>query len=190
MTELRIEHTRLRFVRGDITEVESAAIVNAANPALKGGGGVDGAIHRKGGPEILAECLRLRATLYPDGLPTGAAATTTAGALRARRVIHTVGPVWRGGTHGEHALLARAYRSCLEVALEEGLESVAFPSISTGVYGFPLAEAAPVAVGAVIEYLHEHAGAFTEVRFVLFTEPDLRGYESAAAALAASADRA
>src|SRR5690606_30509297 len=134
--ERRIGTTRLTLVRGDITDQDLAAIVNAANASLLGGGGVDGAIHRRGGPAILEECREIRRTRFPNGLPTGQAVATTAGELPARRVIHTVGPVWRGGGKGEPELLASAYRNSLGVARDEGLRTVAFPSISTGAYGY------------------------------------------------------
>jgi O-acetyl-ADP-ribose deacetylase (regulator of RNase III) len=157
-------------VRGDITEQAVAAIVNAANESLLGGGGVDGAIHRAGGPEILAECRRLA------GCATGDAKATTAGRLPAGFVIHTVGPVWRGGGNGEPELLASCHRRALEVAAELGCRSVAFPAISTGVYGYPVELAAPVAVRAV----RESIGPPVElVRFVLFNERHLVAYEAA-----------
>jgi len=169
------------LLQGDITEQAVDAIVNAANSSLLGGGGVDGAIHRRGGPEILEECRRLRSTLYPDGLPTGEAVLTTAGALPAKYVIHAVGPVWHGGARGEASLLAHAYASCLACARDAGLESVALPSISTGAYGYPVTEAAEVALSTVLRALDEVPGALREVRFVLFTERDLRAYEAALA---------
>ncbi|HEV2130509.1 MAG TPA: O-acetyl-ADP-ribose deacetylase [Longimicrobiaceae bacterium] len=181
---MRIGGATLRLVRGDITEQQVDAVVNAANSTLLGGGGVDGAIHRRGGPEILAECRELRRTRYPDGLPTGEAVATTAGALPARRVIHTVGPVWQGGKAGEPELLASAYRSSLERAREEGLRSVAFPAISTGVYGYPIEQAAPLALRTVAEYVRQHPDALEEVRFVLFSDPDLQLYRQALAELA------
>src|SRR5919199_4001372 len=132
----------LEFVRGDITAEAVDAIVNAAHSSLLGGGGVDGAIHRAGGPDILSACEELRRTRYPDGLPTGEAVITTAGSLPARFVIHTVGPVW--GYHGGHEaeLLAACYHNSLALAAAEGLESIAFPSISTGAFGYPRDEAA------------------------------------------------
>jgi O-acetyl-ADP-ribose deacetylase len=151
--------------RGDITQQTVDAIVNAANSALMGGGGVDGAIHRKGGPEILQECKKIRADRLPDGLPTGAAVATGAGRLPSRWVIHTVGPVY-SKSHDRSALLTSCHTESLRVADELGARSVAFPAISTGVYGYPLEEAAEVAVAAV-------ANADTsveEVRFVLFDE--------------------
>jgi len=178
--EYRIGETRLVLVRGDITEQEVDAVVNAANSTLMGGGGVDGAIHRKGGPAILEECREIRRTRYPDGLPTGQAVATTAGNLPARRVIHTVGPVWRGGGKGEPELLASAYRNSLRVARDEGLRTVAFPSISTGAYGYPTEKAAEVALRTVRETIEANPGAFDEVRFVLFSEADFGTYRGAA----------
>lgn len=179
MDSVRIGGATLRLVQGDITEQRVDAIVNAANPSLLGGGGVDGAIHRRGGPAILAECREIRRTRYPDGLPPGEAVATTAGELPARRVIHTVGPIWRGGRSGEPDTLAAAYRSALERAREEGLRTVAFPSISTGAYGYPVEKAARVALRSVAGYLQEHPDAFDEVRFVLFSERDLEAYRAA-----------
>lgn len=165
----------ITLTHGDITEQVVDAIVNAANPTLMGGGGVDGAIHRKGGPAILEECKRIRSAQFPSGLPTGEAVITTAGKLPARFVIHTVGPIWRGGNNREAELLARAYRSCLTLAAEEGLRTVAFPSISTGAYGYPKADAATIAIHAVRDFLRENS-VLHEVRFVLFSEEDLRTY--------------
>lgn len=162
------------LVRGDITEQEVDAIVNAANSSLMGGGGVDGAIHRKGGPEILAECKKVRAEQYPDGLPTGDAVATPAGDLRARWVIHTVGPVY-SKSEDRSELLASCHTRSLEVADELGAGSVAFPAISTGVYGYPLELAAPVAANSV-----RHAKTrVSEVRFVLFDEAALSAFEAA-----------
>jgi O-acetyl-ADP-ribose deacetylase (regulator of RNase III)/molybdopterin converting factor small subunit len=170
---------RITLVRGDITQQQVDAIVNAANSSLLGGGGVDGAIHARGGPAILEACRQIRQTQYPGGLPAGQAVTTTAGHLPARRVIHTVGPIWHGGRHGEADILARAYTNSLERAREEGLRTVAFPSISTGAYGYPVAEAAATALAAVREYLAVHPAAFDEVRFVLFSLSDYNVYGSA-----------
>ncbi|MGH3001607.1 MAG: O-acetyl-ADP-ribose deacetylase [Gaiellaceae bacterium] len=165
---------RIELAQGDITLEEVDAIVNAANESLRGGGGVDGAIHRAGGPEILAECLAL------GGCRTGEAKATRAGRLRARHVIHTVGPVWRGGEHDEPALLGSCYRSALELAAQLGARTVAFPSISTGVYGFPVDLAAPIAIATVAGMLEELPG-IERVRFVLFNDET---YAAFAAALA------
>ena len=151
------------LLEGDITEQAVDAVVNAANASLLGGGGVDGAIHRRGGPTILEECEQIRATAWPDGLPTGKAVATTGGMLPARWVIHTVGPVYTT-SEDRSALLAACHTESLRVADELGVRTVAFPAISTGVYGYPLDEAAPVAIGAV----HGADTAVDEVRFVLF----------------------
>jgi len=168
--------SRLELTRGDITREPVDAIVNAANSSLMGGGGVDGAIHRAGGPAILDECRRLVDANGP--LPAGEAVITSGGLLPARRVIHTVGPRWRGGSHGEASTLVRCYRNSLALAAREGLSSVAFPSISTGAYGFPVAEASVVAVGAVADALR--AGSpLRLVRFVLFSDADLEAYRRA-----------
>lgn len=185
MDSIRIDGATLRLVRGDITEQQVDAVVNAANSSLMGGGGVDGAIHRRGGPAILEECREIRRTRYPDGLPTGEAVVTTAGALPARRVIHTVGPVWRGGGAGEPDRLRSAYRNSLERAREEALQTVAFPSISTGAYGYPIEQAAPLALETAVRYLREHPGAFVEIRFVLFGEAALESYRAALGGLGA-----
>ncbi|MBS7645187.1 MAG: O-acetyl-ADP-ribose deacetylase [Candidatus Bathyarchaeia archaeon] len=166
--EARIGGALIRIVQGDITEQDVDAIVNAANPSLMGGGGVDGAIHRRGGPAILEECKRIRRSRYPRGLPTGEAVITTGGQLKARHVIHTVGPIWRGGGAGEAELLAKAYRSSLRLAVENGLHSVAFPSISTGAYGYPVEEASRIALEAIKEFL-EREDKLKEVRLVLYT---------------------
>ena len=166
----------ITLVQGDITQQDVDAIVNAANSSLMGGGGVDGAIHRAGGPAILEECKRIRAELGP--LPTGQAVMTAGGNLKARHVIHTVGPVWRGGGSAESELLARAYDSSLKVAEEKGLRTVAFPSISTGAYGYPVDEAARVALSAVVDYLRGDTG-IAEVRFALFDAGAYRAYERA-----------
>ena len=147
---------RLAVTTGDITRMPADAIVNAANSSLLGGGGVDGAIHRAGGPAILEACRELRRTRFPDGLPTGQAVETTAGNLPARYVIHTVGPVWHGGGSGEEQLLASCYRSSLDVAVRLGLSSVSFPAISTGVYGYPREAAARVVWETLSAYLAAH----------------------------------
>jgi len=162
----------VELVQGDITTIAVDAIVNAANSGLRGGGGVDGAIHRVGGPEIMREC---RAH---GGCPTGDARATTAGALPARHVIHAVGPVWHGGGEGEDDLLAAAYRRSVEVADELGCESVSFPAISTGVYGFPLERAAPIALGSAREAAERSANVRRLV-FVLFSAGDLEAYRAA-----------
>lgn len=189
MDSVTIGTTRLALLQGDITDQAVDAVVNAANSSLLGGGGVDGAIHRRGGPAILEECREIRRTRYPDGLPAGDAVVTTGGELPARRVIHTVGPIWRGGTEGEPEVLARAYRSSLERAREEGLRTVAFPSISTGAYGYPTDQAAEVALRTVTEYLEAAGDAFDEVRFVLFSAADLETYGAALARLRESSRR-
>jgi O-acetyl-ADP-ribose deacetylase len=160
----------LTFVVGDLTTQAVDAVVNAANTSLLGGGGVDGAIHRAGGPEILAECRLL------GGCETGDAKATTAGRLPARWVVHAVGPVWRGGDAGEPELLASAHRRSLEVATGLGARTVAFPAISCGVYGYPPEEAAPVAVGAVRPFL----GQAEEIRFVFLDERLRRVFAAAA----------
>lgn len=177
--ELRIGGAKVVLLKGDITEQDTEAIVNAANPSLMGGGGVDGAIHRKGGPKILEECKRIRATEWPDGLPTGKAVITSGGNLKARYVIHTVGPIWRGGGRGEPELLREAYWNSLKLAVSRGIRTIAFPSISTGAYGYPIREASRVALRAIRDFLEEEDG-LDEVRFVLFTEGDLKIYEEAA----------
>ena len=161
--------TRLDVVQGDITKLSVDAIVNAANSSLLGGGGVDGAIHRAGGPAILEECRKI------GGCPTGEAVVTTAGRLPAKNVIHTVGPVWNGGNRGEPELLAACYRNSLHRALEHGLKTVAFPNISTGVYGYPKHLAAPVAVETVRAFLAE-TDAIERVTFVCFDEENFQLY--------------
>ncbi len=178
MKEATINQTKLSLVQGDITRQSTDAIVNAANPSLMGGGGVDGAIHRAGGPAILEEC---RQIVSKQGrLPTGKAVITTGGSLKAKYVIHTVGPVWQGGNRGEPELLASAYRESLKVAIENNLTSISFPSISTGAYGYPVADAAKVAIRAVVSLLRERVTSLREVVFVLF---DRRTYESYCSAL-------
>lgn len=167
----------LILVLGDITRQHVDAIVNAANAGLVGGGGVDGAIHHAGGPEIMEECDRIREE--QGGCPTGRAVSTTAGKLPAKALIHTVGPRWRGGRHGEPRLLASAYRSSLELAASLGCRTIAFPSISTGAYGYPLQKAADVALDTIYEVLGERPGDFDEVRIVLFSKSDLDVYEKA-----------
>ena len=164
-------HERILVKIGDITREEVDAIVNAANSSLLGGGGVDGAIHRAGGPAILEACRRIRATTHPKGLPTGDAVITTGGNLPARHVIHTVGPIY--GEHGgeESRLLAACYANSLALAARHELATIAFPAISTGVYGYPKEEAAQVALAAIREALEKHA-VIEEVRLVFFSAGD------------------
>ena len=163
---------RLHLLQQDITKLDVDIIVNAANSSLLGGGGVDGAIHRAGGPAILEECRQIRAR--QGKCATGEAVITTGGNLPARQVIHTVGPVWMGGTNGEEQLLRNCYLNSLALAEREGASSVAFPNISTGVYGFPKQRAAEVAVAAVREFA---AGSLQEVYFVCFDAENYRIYE-------------
>ncbi|MEU1212486.1 O-acetyl-ADP-ribose deacetylase [Streptomyces sp. NPDC005790] len=165
----------ITLVHGDITEQHADVLVNAANSSLLGGGGVDGAIHRRGGPEILAACRDLRASHYGKGLQTGQAVATTAGRLHAQYVVHTVGPVW-SRTEDRSALLASCYRESLRVALELGARTVAFPAISSGVYGWPLDDGARIAVRAVREAV---LPPITEVRFVLFDEEAYAHFDEA-----------
>ena len=171
----RGQEAKITLVQGDITEQDVDAVVNAANSSLLGGGGVDGAIHRKGGPGILAECRELRDSRYPDGLPTGQAVATTAGQLPARWVIHTVGPVY-AESEDRSDRLASCYRESLRVARELGARTVAFPAVSTGVYGWPLDDGARIAVRTV----REEGAGFDDVRFVLF---DKTAYDTFAEAL-------
>lgn len=164
---------RVRVVVGDITRERVDAVVNAANSSLMGGGGVDGAIHRAGGPEILAACRRVRQEEYPNGLPTGEAVLTTAGRLPAKHVIHTVGPVYGRNAGRDAELLASCYRRSLEVAVERGLGTVAFPAISTGIYGYPPEEAAGVVSQAIEEFLNRRR-TIREVRLVFFSPGDAK----------------
>jgi O-acetyl-ADP-ribose deacetylase (regulator of RNase III) len=164
---------RLIVTTGDITAMAVDAIVNAANSSLLGGGGVDGAIHRAGGPAILEECRAIRRDRYPQGLPTGEAVATGAGRLPCHYVIHTVGPVWHGGNHGEAAKLALCYRRSLEEALRLKLRTVAFPAVSTGVYGYPKENAARVAFNTVRDFLTEQSLPET-VTFVFYSPADAR----------------
>ncbi len=159
----RIGNSVLALIQGDITQEDTDAIVNAANTGLRGGGGVDGAIHRAGGPSIMAECRRI------GGCPTGQAVITKGGKVKARYVIHTVGPVYRDGSHGEAELLASAYRESLKMASVRHLKSLSFPAISAGVYGYPLEEAARIALQTVTDYLKTNTD-IELVRFVLFNQ--------------------
>jgi len=172
-----IGQAKLRITQGDITQQSTDAIVNAANSSLMGGGGVDGAIHRAGGPAILQECKKIIAR--QGRLPAGKAVITTGGNLKAKYGIHTVGPIWHGGNKGEPELLASAYRESLKVAAENNLNSVSFPSISTGAYGYPLDQATKVALNAAITFLSESDTSLREVVFVLFDSRALGAYSSA-----------
>jgi len=175
----KLAKATVELVEGDITEQDTEAIVNAANRTLMGGGGVDGAIHRRGGIRILEECRRIRRELWPDGLPTGKAVATTAGDLRSKFVIHTVGPMWQGGARGEANLLQDCYWNSLLLASELGVRTIAFPAISTGAYGYPLREAAAIALRTVKKFLVER-DFLDRVVFVLFTASDLAAYEKVA----------
>jgi len=179
--KLGIGDTQIDLIVGDITTQQVDAIVNAANSSLLGGGGVDGAIHRAGGPAILEAC---RAICAAQGrCPTGEAVATTAGRLPAKVVVHTVGPVWQGGRAGEETLLARAWTRSLEVAVAQGARSVALPAISTGAYGFPAACAAAVSLAALGDFLRAHPGALDRVLVVLFDAAALHTWQAAAGAL-------
>jgi len=178
LKEVTIGKSKLIIRMGDITKQSTDGIVNAANPSLMGGGGVDGAIHRAGGPAILEECKQI--VSKQGRLPTGKATITTGGNLKSKYVIHTVGPIWHGGSMEEPELLASAYRESLKVATENNLTTISFPSISTGVYGYPVADAAKVAMKTVVSSLKEEITSLKEVVFVLF---DSGTYESYLAAL-------
>ncbi len=166
----------LKLKVGDITRERADVIVNAANSALAGGGGVDGAIHRAGGPSIMRELDQIRAKA--GGCPTGSAVVTAAGQLPARFVFHAVGPVYRDGKHGEPDLLASCYRTCLKLAEERGIATIAFPSISTGIYGYPIRDAAPIALGEVARHLNVPDTMLHQVTLVLFSETDYRVYSN------------
>ncbi len=172
VSEIAVGKTKLSLIQGDITRQTTDAIVNAANSSLMGWGGVDGAIHRAGGPAILNECRQIISRI--GRLDTGKAVITTGGNLQAKYVIHTVGPVWHGGSRGEAELLASAYRESLKLATERKLKSVSFPSISTGAYGYPVAEAAKAALDAVNAFLCNEPTSLEEVFFVLY---DSRTYQ-------------
>jgi O-acetyl-ADP-ribose deacetylase (regulator of RNase III) len=169
---------RVLLYRGDITKLDTTAIVNAANSSLLGGGGVDGAIHRAGGPAILEECRHLRKRLYPFGISIGQAVATTGGQLPATYVIHTAGPVWHGGYQHEAEELAACYQHCLQIAAGRQLASVAFPGISTGIYGYPKPEATAIAVREVRQFLAQHAWP-QEVVFVVFDQESEQLYKQA-----------
>ncbi|MDD5127059.1 MAG: O-acetyl-ADP-ribose deacetylase [Dehalococcoidales bacterium] len=187
MNELVVKQTRLTLVQGDITRQATDAIVNAANSGLMGGGGVDGAIHRAGGPAILEECRQIVAR--QGRLPAGQAVITTGGNLPAKYVIHTVGPVWHGGTRGEAALLTDAYRNSLKLATEKNLTSISFPSISTGAYGYPVTAAAEVALHTVVSFLQENPASLQQVVFVLFDAATFNAYAAVLEQIAARTSR-
>ncbi len=168
--EVKINKGVLSLIEGDITKQDTDAIVNAANKSLRGGGGVDGAIHRAGGPRILEECIKI------GGCETGEAVITSGGNLKAKYVIHTVGPVYRDGLHNEPKLLENAYKNCLKLASSKGIKSLSFPSISTGAYGYPMEEAAEIALNAAITYLKGYID-IELIRFVLFGQRALEVYE-------------
>ena len=175
--EVTVNKTKISVIEGDITRQNTDAIVNAANSGLMGGGGVDGAIHRVGGPAILEECKKIVA--QTGRLPTGKAVITTGGKLHARYVIHTVGPIWHGGGRDEAELLRSAYDECLKLATEKKLASISFPSISTGAYSYPVDEAAKIAVNTVVSFLKKQATSLKEVVFVLFDSRTYQSYRSA-----------
>lgn len=168
--QVTINTAVLSLTRGDITVQDIDAIVNAANSRLLGGGGVDGAIHMAGGSNITEECRKI------GGCPTGIAVITTGGNLKAKYVIHTVGPIYKDGKHNEEKLLASAYKNSLELAVKNSIKSIAFPSISTGAYGYPINEAAEIALKTVIDFIRENKG-FSLVRFVLFSDRDFEVYK-------------
>jgi O-acetyl-ADP-ribose deacetylase (regulator of RNase III) len=176
--EVTVNKTKVSIIQGDIIKQATEAIVNAANPSLMSGGGVDGAIHRAGGPAILEECQKIVA--QQGRLPTGKAVITIGGNLKAQYVIHTVGPIWHGGSGNEAELLESAYYECLKLATNNKLASIAFPSISTGAYGYPVDEAAKIAVSTIVSFLKEQTTSLKDVVFVLF---DSRTYQSYCSAL-------
>ncbi len=173
MEVVTIGNTKIALKRGDITQEEVDAIVNAANPRLLGGGGVDGAIHRAAGPSLLQECRQI------GYCAPGEAVVTGAGELKARYVIHTVGPVWRGGTRGEERVLASAYKESLKRAVEKGAATIALPAISTGAYGFPVDLAAKVSLCAIKEFVEENPGALEQISLVLFGENIYKAFSKA-----------
>jgi O-acetyl-ADP-ribose deacetylase (regulator of RNase III) len=184
VNEITIGKTKVVLIQGDITRQATEAIVNAANSGLMGGGGVDGAIHRAGGPAILDECRRIVSRI--GRLDTGKAVITTGGNLQAEYVIHTVGPVWRGGNRGEAGLLASAYRESLKLAAENKLKSISFPSISTGIYGYPVDKAAKVALDAVVAFLRDKPNSLEKVYFVLYDSKTFSAYSAVIQTLTSS----
>ena len=178
---IEIGHRQLQLLKGDITRIAVDAIVNAANSSLAGGGGVDGAIHRAGGPEIMRELDEIRNRT--GGCPAGSAVVTGAGGLPARYVFHAVGPRYRDGGHGESDLLASCYTTCLNLAAERDIRTISFPSISTGIYGYPIEEAAALAVRTVSDWLLQHRGPVTTVKLIQFSEGDHEIYRRNALAL-------
>ncbi len=168
--QITINNTTLSLIKGNIIHEETDAIVNAANSRLAGGGGVDGAIHRAGGPKIMEECRKI------GGCPAGSAVITTGGNLKAKYVIHTVGPIYQDGKHNEAELLASAYKNSLELAIKNNVKSISFPSISTGAYGYPINEAAEIALKTVMDFIKTNKG-LSLVRFVLFSDRDLEVYK-------------
>ncbi|EOD01551.1 O-acetyl-ADP-ribose deacetylase [Caldisalinibacter kiritimatiensis] len=171
--ELIYKDTQIKVLQDDITKQDTEAIVNAANSSLMGGGGVDGAIHRAGGPQILEECKEIRKT--KGKCPTGEAVITSGGNLRAKYVIHTVGPIWHGGDNNEPQLLKNAYKNSLILAYNNNINSISFPSISTGAYRYPIEKASDIALTAVKEILDKHS--FKEIRFILFSKNDFDIYK-------------
>lgn len=175
MTSIIVNKTKLSLMVGDITKQKTDAIVNAANSSLMGGGGVDGAIHRAGGPKILEECMKIREK--QGGCDTGEAVITTGGNLPAKYVIHTVGPIWGGGNHKEPELLANCYKNSLKLSVENDIKTVSFPSISTGAYGYPIDQAGEVALKVIIDFLKKD-NSLNEVVFTLFNDTIYKSYEN------------
>ena len=172
--EKKVENTTIELLKGDITKLSVDAIVNAANSSLMGGGGVDGAIHKAGGPEILRECKDI--VKRQGGCPAGEAVITTAGNLPSKYVIHTVGPIWKGGSENEEHLLSNCYKNSLNIAVQNGIKSIAFPNISTGVYKFPKKEAAAIAVKTVTEFIKAH-DSIERIIFTCFGDENYEIYE-------------
>jgi O-acetyl-ADP-ribose deacetylase (regulator of RNase III) len=179
MFEFKIGLSSVELIVGDITDLDVDVVVNAANSTLLGGLGVDGAIHSKGGPKILEECKKIRATIWPDGLPTGYATLTSGGNLKAKWVIHAVGPIWQGGLQNEAELLKQTYRNSLKIADSKSFKTIAFPSISTGAYRYPVEAASQVAFKAMKNFL-ENENSIEKVIMVLFSEANFKVYLSAA----------